>query len=79
VAAVSVAQIGVLVGKVPEQVATMVPGVRTRAQIETILDQRGAQLRAVAEALAAADAADAAEAEEINRLVHEGRAGGPRG
>lgn len=57
VAAVSVAQIGVLVGKVPEQVATMVPGVRTRAQIETILEQRGAQLRAVAEARAAEAAA----------------------
>lgn len=71
VAAVTFTQIGVLVGKVPEQVAGMVPGVRTRAEIETILEQRGAQMRAAAQARAAA--------EEMDRLVHDGRAGGPRG
>lgn len=53
VAVVTGVQFGILLGKLPDQVAGMLPGVRTRAEIEAILDQRGAQMREVAETRAA--------------------------
>lgn len=70
-------QLGHLLGKVPADVAKMM-GARTRPEIEQILEQRGVQLAEQSKRQAAEAAEDQAEAEAINRLVREGRQGGPR-
>lgn len=70
-------QFGHLMGKIPGHMAKMC-GAMTREEIEQILTQRGVQLAEQKRAEAAWDAEDQAEAEAINRLVREGREGGPR-
>ena len=58
------AQFGNLAGKVPDHMVRMVGG-KTRAEIEQILKQRGAQLASEAEERARQDAEEAATAAEI--------------
>jgi hypothetical protein len=70
-------QLGHLLGKVPAHMVKLMGG-RTREEIEQILQQRGVELAEQSQRQAAEDAEDAAEAEAINRLVMEGRQGGPR-
>lgn len=56
----TIAQFGVLAGKIPPDMGRMV-GAKSREEIEQLLEQRGAQLAKRAAEEAAADAQDAAE------------------